>query len=106
MWTDSSGEVSCKVLKRTIKITYGRLCTAERYTAHIPCEVFYNFNLYFWYIRAPPAIHQNRAKGCLGKPNSTPAVENKPGQGMGPTSLGKPTGKSCLGSSPKALMSR
>ncbi|KAI5321289.1 hypothetical protein L3X38_030360 [Prunus dulcis] len=43
-------------------------------------------------------------KTTLG-PNLTPAHAIKPGQGMGPTSPGKPTGKIGLGCCPKGLTS-
>ncbi|CAL9008648.1 unnamed protein product, partial [Prunus brigantina] len=43
-------------------------------------------------VRAPPAHDPNRGKGPSGEPETAPARETRPGQELGPTSSGKPTG--------------
>ncbi|CAL8159037.1 unnamed protein product [Prunus armeniaca] len=56
-------------------------------------------------LRAAPALLSNWAKGPPGKPNATPAHHLQPGQALGPTSPGKPSGRFCLGFSLRALTS-
>ncbi|PQQ13880.1 hypothetical protein Pyn_06384 [Prunus yedoensis var. nudiflora] len=56
-------------------------------------------------LRVCSALASNRAGGPPVKPSTPPAREKKPGQALGPTNLDKPTGKSCLGFSSKALTS-
>ncbi|PQM41977.1 hypothetical protein Pyn_32065 [Prunus yedoensis var. nudiflora] len=47
-------------------------------------------------LRASPPLLQTWPKGPPGQPSKPPMCSLKSWQGMGPTSLGKPTGKSCL----------